>query len=329
MPPPPPHLQYQQQHQHLPHQPQVIPTATIQVAPPAGAAPPIFNQAFSHHLPQHPQQRRIHHARTSSAPIFPSTHPSISGRSGYSPPHESRTSSGTGLASPVMYRRPVASSQREDGPWAQFREEQRLHQAARQEQDVRIQVASLQQNGLPASVVDAIGKNGSPQQQQSLDDKMKSIRRSEDGEYVPGGGSSIIARPKSAQGKPSSSSAGPSSNGGDDAIKGEDEEEDEEEVQLNANGNPIKRRLRANREQLRILEGVFAKNRTPSPSYKKELAQRLGMPHKSILYWFQNRRAQLARFERGQTKLSVGQSFGRDSYGSYGIGEDFEGLEDI
>ncbi|KAI8622586.1 hypothetical protein BC830DRAFT_442823 [Chytriomyces sp. MP71] len=83
-----------------------------------------------------------------------------------------------------------------------------------------------------------------------------------------------------------------------------DEDEDSEPVQLNANGNPIKRRLRANREQLRVLESVFDQNRTPSPGFKKDLAKRLGMPHKSILYWFQNRRAMLAR---EQKRLHTGQ----------------------
>ncbi|KAI9316937.1 hypothetical protein BDR26DRAFT_1016415 [Obelidium mucronatum] len=95
--------------------------------------------------------------------------------------------------------------------------------------------------------------------------------------------------------------------------RADDEDEGEEEVQFNAKGKPIKRRIRANREQLRILEAVFAKNKAPSPSYKRELADRLGIPHKSILYWFQNRRAQLARAERGLAKRSIGQSVGRSN----------------
>ncbi|KAJ3408094.1 hypothetical protein HDU80_006933 [Chytriomyces hyalinus] len=83
-----------------------------------------------------------------------------------------------------------------------------------------------------------------------------------------------------------------------------DECEDHEPVQLNTNGNPIKRRLRANRDQLRVLESVFEKNRTPSPAFKKDLAKKLNMPHKSILYWFQNRRAQIVRSQKQQSKNS-------------------------
>ncbi|KAJ3260716.1 hypothetical protein HDU77_001236 [Chytriomyces hyalinus] len=81
-----------------------------------------------------------------------------------------------------------------------------------------------------------------------------------------------------------------------------DECDDHEPVQLNMNGNPIKRRLRANRDQLRVLESVFEKNRTPSPAFKKDLAKKLNMPHKSILYWFQNRRAQIVRSQKQQSK---------------------------
>ncbi|KAJ3357143.1 hypothetical protein HDU83_008650 [Entophlyctis luteolus] len=84
---------------------------------------------------------------------------------------------------------------------------------------------------------------------------------------------------------------------------------------LNANGNPIKRRLRANREQLHVLEEVFAQtNGTPSAQCKKDLARRLGMPHKSILYWFQNRRAQIARTQRSHADAVHGAS-GRSSSG--------------
>lgn len=57
----------------------------------------------------------------------------------------------------------------------------------------------------------------------------------------------------------------------------------------------VKRRLRASREQLKILDAAFQENKTPSAAFKRALAAELKMPHKSVVYWFQNRRAQLQR----------------------------------
>ncbi|KAI8622588.1 hypothetical protein BC830DRAFT_442535 [Chytriomyces sp. MP71] len=55
-----------------------------------------------------------------------------------------------------------------------------------------------------------------------------------------------------------------------------------------------RRRLRVTRDQLLVLETRFGETRTPSPAENHILAKQLGIPYKSVLYWFQNRRAQIA-----------------------------------
>ncbi|KAJ3241914.1 hypothetical protein HDU78_001667 [Chytriomyces hyalinus] len=131
---------------------------------------------------------------------------------------------------------------------------------------------------------------------------------------------------------PSSSNENNNNGGGGGGGGGggsyEEDADDNETVQLNANGNPIKRRLRANREQLRVLESVFEQNRTPSPGFKKDLAKKLGMPHKSILYWFQNRRAQLVRSQKQQMKVNQGSETDPQSAAHYQDDGEYEEFDE-
>jgi len=55
------------------------------------------------------------------------------------------------------------------------------------------------------------------------------------------------------------------------------------------------RRKRATPEQVFILEQVFDMNPLPTAATKKELAKRIGMSHRQIQVWFQNKRARMKR----------------------------------
>ncbi|KAJ3070746.1 hypothetical protein HDU98_006227 [Podochytrium sp. JEL0797] len=289
-------------------------------------------------------QKRFHHARTTSAPVvLPSTyhmqqmhhqqHPLASvhtpqQQGGMAGMHQYNKSIGTGLESVHLsggggedsvsqhhHGRKGRGADDRDDQIARFREDQRHHRQSggavdrfaerdaqiarfREEQRMYQMQREERERGGGAGAMETGDGVG-------YERKVSPVTRVSP--LVSGSGMSVDLPPL------------PAPAAEEEEREGGEEEEDQMR-QLNASGNPVKKRLRANREQLKVLEAVFAKNRAPTPNCKKELAVKLGMPHKSILYWFQNRRAQLVRSQKGLAKESVGQSVGRSS------GQNFEDI---
>lgn len=71
------------------------------------------------------------------------------------------------------------------------------------------------------------------------------------------------------------------------------------------------RRQRTTSEQRDLLMAAFETNPMPSPEMKRELAQRLGMNHKRVQVWFQNRRAEYKREQREAAELRLQQQLQR------------------
>lgn len=59
-----------------------------------------------------------------------------------------------------------------------------------------------------------------------------------------------------------------------------------------------KKRTRVTPSQLSVLEETFAISATPDSKMRKQLAQRLQMPERSIQIWFQNRRAKVKMLQK-------------------------------
>ena len=59
-----------------------------------------------------------------------------------------------------------------------------------------------------------------------------------------------------------------------------------------------KKRTRVTPSQLTILEETFALSATPDSKMRKQLAQKLQMPERSIQIWFQNRRAKVKMLQK-------------------------------
>jgi hypothetical protein len=59
-----------------------------------------------------------------------------------------------------------------------------------------------------------------------------------------------------------------------------------------------KKRTRVTPSQLAILEETFNVSATPDSKMRKQLAQKLEMPERSIQIWFQNRRAKVKMLQR-------------------------------
>ncbi|ORY39490.1 hypothetical protein BCR33DRAFT_389472 [Rhizoclosmatium globosum] len=208
---------------------------------PSNQQPPQFHHAI---------HRRVHHVRTNSAPVFASS-PSpvvINTNQQQGHRHQIIVPPSAVSASHRAQHRPhnVPQNRMEQDPQiALFRQEQRMHQERLQQQQ---QHQALQQQYHQQT------------QQQSTTQHSAPVTR--------------VPSPIRTQLEPDSvSSSSPSSD--DDANYNEspDKDEDDGPVLLNANGNPIKRRLRANREQLRVLESVFVKNKTPSPRTRRSWRQ--------------------------------------------------------
>lgn len=63
-------------------------------------------------------------------------------------------------------------------------------------------------------------------------------------------------------------------------------------------GGTKSKRTRASPEQLAFLEASFSKNPSPNCKLRESIAQRIGMPERSIQVWFQNRRAKVKIAQR-------------------------------
>lgn len=72
-----------------------------------------------------------------------------------------------------------------------------------------------------------------------------------------------------------------------------------------------KKRKRATREQLDILERVFEQEELPSRTRRKELANELGFSPRRIQIWFQNRRA---KSKKKEGKQYVMVNYGKHSF---------------
>ncbi|KAI8141351.1 homeobox domain-containing protein [Fennellomyces sp. T-0311] len=66
----------------------------------------------------------------------------------------------------------------------------------------------------------------------------------------------------------------------------------------NSSSSQPKKRTRVTPSQLTILEETFAISATPDSKMRKQLAQKLQMPERSIQIWFQNRRAKVKMLQK-------------------------------
>ncbi|CAO3702234.1 unnamed protein product [Rhizopus stolonifer] len=67
---------------------------------------------------------------------------------------------------------------------------------------------------------------------------------------------------------------------------------------FNNNAEDTKKRTRVTPGQLSILEETFSMTATPDNRLRKQLAERLKMPERSIQIWFQNRRAKVKMLQK-------------------------------
>lgn len=91
-----------------------------------------------------------------------------------------------------------------------------------------------------------------------------------------------------------------------------------------SNTNPLtgkRKRSRVSPQQLAHLERVFGKDRSPTATKRKELADLLGMNERQTQVWFQNRRAKQKlldqRARAGRPPVQRGDHSGSSSGGSY------------
>lgn len=66
----------------------------------------------------------------------------------------------------------------------------------------------------------------------------------------------------------------------------------------NNSADDTKKRTRVTPGQLAILEETFSMTATPDSKLRKQLAERLKMPERSIQIWFQNRRAKVKMLQK-------------------------------
>jgi hypothetical protein len=60
-------------------------------------------------------------------------------------------------------------------------------------------------------------------------------------------------------------------------------------------GNTVKKRMKFSKEQIKVLEATFNENNYPDVVILHELINKLELPMKRVIVWFQNRRAKLKR----------------------------------
>ncbi|KAI8880423.1 hypothetical protein K501DRAFT_275585 [Backusella circina FSU 941] len=63
-----------------------------------------------------------------------------------------------------------------------------------------------------------------------------------------------------------------------------------------------KRRMRASREELAILESHYTKNNKPTKEQEASIAKLVNMEPKNVYFWFQNRRAKDKKNKKAQQK---------------------------
>jgi hypothetical protein len=67
-------------------------------------------------------------------------------------------------------------------------------------------------------------------------------------------------------------------------------------------GNTVKKRMKFSKEQIKVLEATFNENNYPDVVILHELINKLELPMKRVIVWFQNRRAKLKREKSGEKK---------------------------
>jgi hypothetical protein len=67
-------------------------------------------------------------------------------------------------------------------------------------------------------------------------------------------------------------------------------------------GNTVKKRMKFSKEQIKVLEATFDENNYPDVVILHELINKLELPMKRVIVWFQNRRAKLKREKSGEKK---------------------------